>query len=197
MYNVSFRYLFLYSDRRLLHRPHLRQPKGGHDYAVFRGENRRFFFAVGDSQKQEGLCLLVRFLKMPPFGKQKAPAFSHENRCLERGSALEAGSYQFPFLILPPIRITENTATTITAEIHMGESTHIQLHWITPNSFSTIKTIVRTETMPSPPCFALLSILFLKNLLHNFCKLRWCAVKKHAYTVNFSRQNADTDCRAD
>ena len=156
-----------------------------------------FFFAVGDSQKQEGLCLLVRFLKMPPFGKQKAPAFSHENRCLERGSALEAGSYQFPFLILPPIRMTENTATTITAEIHMGESTHIQLHWITPNSFSTIKTIVRTDTMPSPPCFALLSILFLKNLLHNFCKLRWCAVKKHAYTVNFSRQNADADGRAD
>ena len=25
----------------------------GHDYAVFRGENRRFFFAVGDSQKQK------------------------------------------------------------------------------------------------------------------------------------------------
>ena len=30
----------------------------GHDYAVFRGENRLFFFAVGDSQKQKGLCLL-------------------------------------------------------------------------------------------------------------------------------------------
>ena len=30
---------------------------------------------------------------------------------------MEAGSYRFPFLILPPIRITENTATTITAEI--------------------------------------------------------------------------------
>ena len=30
----------------------------GHDYAVFRGENRLFFFAVGDSQKQKGLRLL-------------------------------------------------------------------------------------------------------------------------------------------
>ncbi len=156
-----------------------------------------FFFAVGDSQKQKGLCLLVRFLKMPPFGKQKAPAFSHENRCLERGSALEAGSYQFPFLILPPIRITENTATTITAEIHMGESTHIQLHLITPNSFSTIKTIVRTDTMPSPPCFALLSILFLKNLLHDFCKLRWRAVKQHSHAVNLCGKDSDADCRAD
>ena len=156
-----------------------------------------FFFAVGDSQKQKGLCLLACFLKMPPFGNKKAPAFSHENRCLERCSALEAERYHFPFLILPPIRITENTATTITAEIHMGESTHIQLHLITPNSFSTIKTIVRTDTMPSPPCFALLSILFLKNLFHNFCKLRRRAVKKHAYTVNFSRQNTDADGRAD
>ena len=165
MYNVSFRYLFLYSDRRLLHRSHLRQPK-----------------------------VRARLCGFP--GNKKAPAFSHENRCVERCSALEAERYHFPFLILPPIRITENTATTITAEIHMGESTHIQLHRITPNSFSTIKIIVRTDTMPSPPCFALLSILFLKNLLHNFCKLRWCAVKKHAYTVNFSRQNADTDCRA-
>lgn len=134
---------------------------------------------------------------MPPFGNKKAPAFSHENRCVERCSALDVRSYHFPFLILPPIRMTENTATTITAEIHMGESTHIQLHLITPNSFSTIKTIVRTDTMPSPPCFALLSILFLKNLFHNFCKLRWRAVEKNAYTVNFSRQNADTDGRAD
>ena len=156
-----------------------------------------FFFAVGDSQKQKGLCLLARFLKMPPFGNKKAPAFSHENRCVERCSALDVRSYHFPFLILPPIRMTENTATTITAEIHMGESTHIQLHLITPNSFSTIKIIVRTDTMPSPPCFALLSILFLKNLFHNFCKLRWRAVEKNAYTVNFSRQNADTDGRAD
>ena len=156
-----------------------------------------FFFAVGDSQKQEGLCLLARFLKMPPFGKQKAPAFSIENRCVEQCSALGVGRYHFPFLILPPIRITENTTITITAEIHMGESTHIQLHLITPNSFSTIKTIVRTDTMPSPPCFALLSILFLKNLFHNFCKLRRRAVKKHAYTVNFCRKNADADGRAD
>ena len=156
-----------------------------------------FFFAVGDSQKQKGLCLLARFLKMPPFGKQKAPAFSHENRCVERCSALEAGSYQFPFLILPPIRITENTATTITAEIHMGESTHIQLHRITPNSFSTIKTIVRTETMPSPPCFALLSILFLKNLFHNFCKLRRRPVKENSHAVNLCGKNADADGRAD
>ena len=45
-----------------------------------------FFFAVGDSQKQKGLCLLARFLKMPPFGNKKAPAFSHENRCVERCS---------------------------------------------------------------------------------------------------------------
>ena len=37
-----------------------------------------FFFAVGDSQKQKGLCLLARFLKMSPFGNKKAPAFSHE-----------------------------------------------------------------------------------------------------------------------
>ena len=120
-----------------------------------------FFFAVGDSQKQKGLCLLARFLKMPPFGNKKAPAFSHENRCFLRCSALGVGRYHFPFLILPPIRITENTTITITAEIHMGESTHIQLHWITPNSFSTIKIIVRTDTMPSPPCFVLLFILFL------------------------------------
>ena len=41
-----------------------------------------------------------------------------------RRSALESGRYHFPFLILPPIRITENTTTTITAEIHRGESTH-------------------------------------------------------------------------
>ena len=156
-----------------------------------------FFFAVGDSQKQKGLCLLARFLKMPPFGKQKAPAFSHENRCVERCSALEAGRYHFPFLILPPIRMTENTATTITAEIHMGESTHIQLHLITPKSFNTIKAIVRTDTMPSPPCFALLSILFLKNLLHNFCKPRRRAVEKNAYTVNFCGKDSDADCRAD
>ena len=177
-----------------LPRAYLRQPKGGHDYAVFRGENRRFFLCCG---RLSDLYCLACFLKMPPFGNKKAPAFSHENRCLERCSALEAERYHFPFLILPPIRITENTATTITAEIHMGESTHIQLHLITPNSFSTIKTIVRTETMPSPPCFALLSILFLKNLLHNFCKLRWRAVEKHAYTVDFSRQNTDADGRAD
>ena len=71
---------------------------------------------------------------------------------------MEAERYHFPFLILPPIRITENTATTITAEIHMGENTHIQLHLITPNSFNTIKIIVRTDTMPSPPCFVLLFI---------------------------------------
>lgn len=194
---MSFRYLFLYSDRRLLHRPHLRQPKGGHDYAVFRGENRRFFLCCGRFPKAERIMPPCQFFENAAVREQKAPAFSHENRCVERCSALEAERYHFPFLILPPIRITENTATTITAEIHMGESTHIQLHRITPNSFSTIKIIVRTDTMPSPPCFALLSILFLKNLLYNFCKLRWCAVKKHAYTVNFSRQNADTDCRAD
>lgn len=166
----------------------------GHDYAVFRGENRRFFLCCG---RLSDLYCLACFLKMPPFGNKKAPAFSHENRCVERCSALDVRSYHFPFLILPPIRMTENTATTITAEIHMGESTHIQLHLITPNSFSTIKIIVRTDTMPSPPCFALLSILFLKNLFHNFCKLRWRAVEKNAYTVNFSRQNADTDGRAD
>ena len=45
-----------------------------------------------------------------------------------RRSALESGRYHFPFLILPPIRITENTTITITAEIHRGESTHVQLH---------------------------------------------------------------------
>ena len=111
--------------------------------------------------------------------------------------ALGVESYHFPFLILPPIRMTENTATAITAEIHMGESTHIQLHLITPNSFSTIKTIVRTETMPSPPCFALLSILFLKNLLHNFCKLRRRAVKENSHAVNLCGKNADADGRAD
>ena len=57
MYNVSFRYLFLYSDRRLLHRPHLRQPKGGHDYAVFRGENRRFFLCCGRFPKAERIIV--------------------------------------------------------------------------------------------------------------------------------------------
>lgn len=160
--------------------------------AIYRVEN----FDRHDNRDAIITNLFDTYERLMSFAK-KAPAFSHESRCMERYSALEAERYHFPFLILPPIRITENTATTITAEIHMGESTHIQLHLITPNSFSTIKIIVRTDTMPSPPCFALLSILFLKNLLHNFCKLRWCAVKKHAYTVNFSRQNADTDCRAD
>ena len=75
----------------------------------------------------------------------------------------QIGNYHFPFLILPPIRITENTASTITAEIHKGESTHIQLHLITPNSLSTIKIIVRTDTMPSPPCFVLLFITDLRR----------------------------------
>ena len=114
-----------------------------------------------------------------------------------RRSALESGRYHFPFLILPPIRITENTTTTITAEIHRGESTHIQLHLITPKSFSTIKTIVRTDTMPSPPCFALLSILLLKNLFYNFCKPRRCAVKENSHTVNFCGKDSDADGRAD
>ena len=156
-----------------------------------------FFFAVGDSQKQKGLCLLARFFENAAVREAKSTCFQSRKQVRGAVFALGVESYHFPFLILPPIRMTENTATTITAEIHMGESTHIQLHWITPNSFSTIKTIVRTDTMPSPPCFALLSILFLKNLFHNFCKLRWRAVEKNAYTVDFSRQNADTDCRAD
>ena len=129
------------------------------------GTIMRFFvvkiFVFLCCERFSNLYCLVCFLKMLPFGKQKAPAFSHENRCVERCSALGVGRYHFPFLILPTIRITENTATAITAEIHMGESTHIQLHWITPNSFSTIKIIVRTDTMPSPPCFVLLFILFL------------------------------------
>ena len=56
------------------------------------------------------LYCLACFLKMPPLGTQKPHAFSHENRCLERRSALESGSYHFPFFILPPIRITENNA---------------------------------------------------------------------------------------
>ena len=56
---MSFRYLFLYSDRRLLHRPHLRQPKGAGTIMRFFGVKIAvFFFAVGDSQKQKGLCLL-------------------------------------------------------------------------------------------------------------------------------------------
>ena len=194
---MSFRYLFLYSDRRLLHRPHLRQPKGGHDYAVFRGENRRFFLCCGRFPKAERIMPPCQFFENAAVREQKSTCF--QSRKQVRGAVLALGveSYHFPFLILPPIRITENTATTITAEIHMGESTHIQLHRITPNSFSTIKIIVRTDTMPSPPCFALLSISFLKNLFHNFCKLRWRAVEKNAYTIDFSRQNADTDGRAD
>ena len=129
--------------------------------------------------------------------EQKSTCFQSRKQVRGAVFALGVESYHFPFLILPPVRMTENTATTITAEIHMGESTHIQLDLITPNSVSTIKMVVRAETMPSPPCFALLSILFLENLFHNFCKLRRRAVKKHAYTVNFSRQNDDADGRAD
>ena len=40
-------------------------------------------------------------------------------------------------------------------------------------------------------------LLFLKDLFHNFCKLRRRAVKKNAHTVDFCRQNSDTDGRAD
>lgn len=66
--------------------------------------------------------------------------------------------YHLPFFSLPPIRIPAKRMTAVNAEIQIGESTHIQCHLITPDSFRTMNTIVRMDTMPSPPCFVFVFI---------------------------------------
>ena len=53
------------------------------------------------------------------------------------------------------------------------------------------------ELVAKYPYYQAARLLFLKNLFHNFCKLRRRAVKKNAYTVNSCRKNADADGRAD
>jgi len=55
-----------------------------------------FFFAVGDSQKQKGLCLLARFLKMPPFGKQKSTCFQYRKQVLGELFGFGSGALPFP-----------------------------------------------------------------------------------------------------
>ena len=72
--------------------------------------------------------------------------------------------YHLPFFSLPPIRIPAKRTTAVNAEIQIGESTHIQCHLITPDSFRTMNTIVRMDTMPSPPCFVLLFIIYLRKI---------------------------------
>ena len=59
-----------------------------------------FFFAVGDSQKQKGLCLLARFLKMPPFGKQKSTCF--QSRKQVHGAIFGFGRGALPFPLFNP-----------------------------------------------------------------------------------------------
>ena len=63
-----------------------------------------------------------------------------------------------PFFSLPPIRIPAKRTTAANVEIQIGESTHIQCYLITPDSFRTMNTIVRMDTMPSPPCFVFVFI---------------------------------------
>ena len=71
----------------------------------------------------------------------------------------------------------------------------------TPLTVKDVKDCFNRELSGKIPFakFAVLPtvLLFLKNLFHNFCKLRRRAVKKNAYTVNFSRQNSDADNGAD
>ena len=72
--------------------------------------------------------------------------------------------YHLPFFSLPPARIPAKRTTAVNAEIQIGESTHIQCHLITPDSFRTMNTIVRMDTMPSPPCFVFVFITVLLRM---------------------------------
>lgn len=65
-----------------------------------------FFFAVGDSQKQKGLCLLARFLKMPPFGNKKSTCF--QSRKQVRGAVFGFGSGELPFPLFNPSANQDN-----------------------------------------------------------------------------------------
>ena len=65
-----------------------------------------FFFAVGDSQKQKGLCLLARFLKMPPFGKQKSTCL--QSRKQVRGAVFGFGRGSLPFSLFNPSANQDN-----------------------------------------------------------------------------------------
>jgi hypothetical protein len=68
----------------------------------------------------------------------------------------------------PHYRLTRNFIIIIikiklkpsTAEIHIGESTHIQLQLIMPQSFNIIKAIVSNPVKPIPPYVDSFSILF-------------------------------------
>ena len=104
--NVSFRYLFLYSDRRLLHRPHLRQPKGGHDYAVFRGENRRFFLCCGRFPKAERIMPPCQFFENAAVREQKSTCF--QSRKQVRGAVFGFGSGALPFPLFNPSANQDN-----------------------------------------------------------------------------------------
>ena len=58
------------------------------------------------------------------------------------------------------------TTTTKAKDIIIGESTQNQVQSITPTSFSTIKTVVRTPTKPIPPeeLFEFAIIISLKSI---------------------------------
>ena len=89
-------------------------------------------------------------------------------------------AYHLPFFILPATSIPEKSKITAPAEIHRGESTHTQRHFITLNSFNSTSAAVRTDTMPSPLCVALSFITDLLVKASGLCFFERCFANGHS-----------------